>query len=264
MSQLHWLDQQDLWFPPSELALRDPDGLLAVGGDLSVERLVASYSRGIFPWYSEGQPLLWWTPDPRMVMSPNDIYLSKSLRKLLRKQPFTIKVDTAFSAVVKHCGSIPRRDQDGSWITPEMIAAYLELHELQIAHSVEAWSDNTLVGGLYGVSLGRVFYGESMFSLQSGASKVAFVALCQQLQQWQFGLVDCQIQSDHLASLGAAEIPRDVFEAELSTLIWEKPAGAANHLVYPEVLESSEAPPILHWRKAWQLPEYGFDGTSDT
>ena len=212
----YWLDPRDptLAFPPVELALRDPDGLLALGGDLAPERLLAAYRQGIFPWYSEGQPILWWSPDPRMVLLPNELKISRSLRKTLRKRPFRITLDTDFPAVMAACAD-PRADGHGTWITEEMTLAYRRLHELGYAHSVEAWQEGHLVGGLYGVALGRVFFGESMFTRATDASKVAFVHLVEQLMRWDFALIDCQVHTGHLASLGAKPIPRSDFTTAL-------------------------------------------------
>jgi len=201
-------------FPAAELALREPDGLLAVGGDLSVERLIAAYQQGIFPWYSEGQPVLWWSPDPRMVLKPEDIKVSRSLEKTIRKQDFKITFDQDFRNVISAC-SKPRLEkgvqQDETWILDEMIEAYIKLHEAGYAHSVECWQENKLVGGLYGIAIGKIFFGESMFSRVSDASKIAFVFLSRQLQQWDFKLIDCQVYTSHLESLGASMIPRKQF-----------------------------------------------------
>jgi leucyl/phenylalanyl-tRNA--protein transferase len=192
------------------LALREPDGLLAVGGDLSMERLLTAYRRGIFPWYSGDQPILWWSPDPRSVLFPDKLHISRSLRKTLRKQQFKITMDTAFADVIYAC-SQPRAGEPGTWITDEMQQAYIRLHQAGHAHSVECWLKDELVGGLYGVAIGHVFFGESMFSFVTDASKVAFVFLVRQLQRWQFGLIDCQIQSAHLDQFGAELIPRSEF-----------------------------------------------------
>ena len=201
-------------FPDVELALREPDGLLAVGGDLSVERLIAAYQQGIFPWYSEGQPVLWWSPDPRMVLKPEDIKVSRSLAKKIRTKDFKITFDQDFHSVISAC-SKPRLEkglqQSETWILDEMIEAYVKLHEAGYAHSVECWQKNKLVGGLYGLAIGKVFFGESMFSRVSDASKVAFVFLSQQLEQWGFKLIDCQVYTSHLESLGASMIPRKQF-----------------------------------------------------
>lgn len=201
-------------FPDVELALKEPDGLLAVGGDLSVERLVSAYQQGVFPWYSEGQPILWWSPDPRMVLEPKDIKVSRSLAKTLRKQEFNISFDKNFRAVITACSESrleKGQQQDETWIVDEMIEAYVKLHEAGFAHSVECWHNETLVGGLYGVAIGKVFFGESMFSRVSDASKIAFVTLARQLEQWDFKLIDCQVYTSHLESLGASMISRKQF-----------------------------------------------------
>ena len=201
-------------FPDVALALREPDGLLAVGGDLSIERLIAAYQQGIFPWYSEGQPVLWWSPDPRMVLRPEDIKVSRSLAKTIRKHDFEITFDQDFRNVISAC-SKPRLEkgvqQGETWILDEMIEAYVKLHEAGYAHSVECWQGEKLVGGLYGIAIGKVFFGESMFSRASDASKIAFVFLSRQLQQWQFKLIDCQVYTSHLESLGASMITRKQF-----------------------------------------------------
>jgi len=198
-----------LRFPdPSE---SESDGLLAVGGDLSPERLLTAYASGIFPWYSEGQPVLWYSPDPRAVLRPAELRLSRSLRKTLRRGRFEVRLDTAFEAVVRACAQAPRRGVPGTWITRDMQAAYARLHALGFAHSAEAWAGEQLVGGLYGVSLGAAFFGESMFSLQADASKVALTLLVRQLERWGFDFVDCQIPSPHLARLGVARWPRARF-----------------------------------------------------
>jgi leucyl/phenylalanyl-tRNA--protein transferase len=197
-------------FPHPRLALAEPNGLLAVGGDLSAERIIAAYQQGIFPWYSEGQPILWWSPDPRMVLFSEQLHISRSLRKRLRRKSYQITLDQDFLGIIQACAS-PRQTSEGTWITSEMKIAYLRLHQMGIAHSVEAWKDNELVGGLYGLSIGRIFFGESMFSQYPGASKVAFVYLCRQLQRWGFPLIDCQTQSEHLQRLGAQTISRGEF-----------------------------------------------------
>ena len=184
------------------------DGLLAVGGDLRPDRLLLAYRSGIFPWYSEGQPILWHSPDPRMVLAAARLEVPRSLRKTIRKQAYRLSLDTAFAKVVAACASVERPGQSGTWITPDMQAAYRELHRRGVAHSVEAWHEDRLVGGLYGVSLGAAFFGESMFSLAPDASKVAFVRLVAQLLRWGIGLVDCQVYTDHLARFGAVEWPR--------------------------------------------------------
>jgi len=183
----------DAPFPPAEAALREPNGLLAVGGDLSPRRLLRAYRSGAFPWYGEGQPILWWSPDPRAVLLPERVRVSRSLRRTLRRGLFRVTVDRAFDAVIEACATVPRPGQDGTWITPEMAAAYRRLHRLGHAHSVEAWTrDGELAGGLYGVAIGRVFFGESMFSRRSDASKVALVTLCRALEAWGYGLVDAR------------------------------------------------------------------------
>lgn len=221
MSHLVWLDEQ-LCFPDTSSALDDPNGLLAVGGDLSPARLVAAYSRGIFPWYSAGQPILWWSPSPRMVLQPQNLHVGRSNRKLLANHPFTIKIDTAFAQVIAHCAEVLRCEQDGTWITQEIQHAYVRMHQLGYAHSIESWLDGELVGGLYGIAIGKAFFGESMFSLVSGASKVAFLSIAQQLQEWNYELIDCQIYTDYLASFGAEEVPREQFEALLNSALKDK------------------------------------------
>jgi leucyl/phenylalanyl-tRNA--protein transferase len=212
-----WLRSTDP-FPSPARALREPNGLLAAGGDLAVPRLLDAYRHGIFPWYSEDEPVLWWSPDPRMVLIPECISVSRSLRKRLRRREYVIRTDTAFKAVMRACAE-PRSDQLGTWITAEMIDAYVALHQAGYAHSVEAWSDDTLVGGLYGVAIGRMFFGESMFVRRTDASKVALVRLAQQLERWSFGLIDCQMSTPHLASLGAHEIARADFMRALEELV---------------------------------------------
>lgn len=212
-----WLDS-DTSFPPPEQALREPNGLLAAGGDLSAGRLVAAYSQGIFPWFSRGEPILWWSPDPRMVLFPEELKVSRSLGKTLRKRAYEIRTDTAFRNVMEGCAA-PREGQPGTWISPAMIAAYTRLFEAGLAHSVETWINGELAGGLYGVALGRMFYGESMFSRAADSSKIAFVHLVRQLGRWEFGMIDCQMKTAHLASLGAREIPREQFLRKLRELV---------------------------------------------
>jgi len=197
-------------FPPVEKALKSPNGLLCAGGDLSPERIIAAYSRGIFPWFSEGDPILWWSPDPRMVLFPDELRVSRSLRKSVERGAYETRVDTAFREVIAQCAA-PREGQAGTWIVPEMVAAYTVLHDRGFAHSVESWQDGELVGGLYGISLGRVFFGESMFSRAPDASKVALVRLVERLRAQGCDLIDCQQATPHLASLGAREIPRAEF-----------------------------------------------------
>ncbi len=199
-------------FPPSSAALDYPNGLIAVGGDLSSERLVAAYRRGIFPWYEEPQAVMWWTPDPRSILRPDELHISRSLRKTLRRKPFTLSVDRQFSSVVQHCAEV-RKAGPGTWICDDMMKAYTLLHQQGIAHSVEVYDlQDRLVGGLYGVSLGRIFFGESMFSLHTDASKVAMVALVCMVKRAGFALIDCQVESEHLNSLGATNISRLDFE----------------------------------------------------
>jgi leucyl/phenylalanyl-tRNA--protein transferase len=207
-----WLEPDDpeLWFPNVELALQEPDGLLAVGGDLSEDRLLLAYRSGIFPWYGPGQPILWWSPDPRLVLFPGRLRVARSLAKTIRKGTFSITIDQAFDAVISACAE-PRPGQAGTWITQEMMAAYRELHAAGYAHSVECWQEGKLAGGLYGVAIGRAFFGESMFARTTDASKVAFVGLVRQLSRWGFPLIDCQVHTAHLASLGAEMIPRREF-----------------------------------------------------
>lgn len=204
-----WLDDRDP-FPPVERALRDPNGLLAAGGDLSPRRLLDAYARGIFPWFGDDDPLLWWSPDPRMVLFAGELHVSRSLRRVLKSGRYAVTLDTAFRDVMAGC-SEPRADHDGTWITTQMKAAYGELAVLGHAHSVEAWAGGELAGGLYGVALGRMFFGESMFSRRRDASKVALVYLVRQLERWGFEMVDCQMSTSHLASLGAYDIPRARF-----------------------------------------------------
>lgn len=212
---LHWLSRQTPDFPPLEQALSSPNGLLAAGGDLSAERLLGAYRHGCFPWFQEGQPILWWSPDPRMILLPQELHVSRSLRKLIRQQHFEVSFDRDFAAVIRACAA-PREYADGTWITPAMQAAYLELHRRGVAHSVEVWQDGELVGGLYGLAIGRLFFGESMFSRSTNASKIAFVTLTEQLCDSGFALIDCQMHTAHLASFGAREIPRRVFAEYLS------------------------------------------------
>ena len=216
-----WL-RADIQFPPVEWATTDPNGLLAAGGDLSVARLLEAYRHGIFPWFSEGQPILWWSPDPRMVLFPAELKVSRSLAKTLRKSRFEVRADTVFRDVIENC-RMPRRDQGGTWITAPMVEAYCELHRAGVAHSVETWLDGELVGGLYGVALGRAFFGESMFMRAADASKVALVTLVRQLERWGFGMIDCQMNTAHLASFGAREIPRAEFTRRLQELIHYAP-----------------------------------------
>ncbi len=199
----------DLIFPPPYLA--EDDGLLAVGGDLSEPRLLLAYSMGIFPWYPVGSPILWWSPDPRLVLLPEEIKISRSLRQTIKKRIFKVTMDRAFDSVIRNCATVQRKNDRGTWITDEMIKAYVRLHRSGYAHSVESWFEGELTGGIYGVAIGSIFFGESMFTKKSNASKVAFVTLVQQLLKWKFTLIDCQVTTAHLISLGAREIPRSEF-----------------------------------------------------
>lgn len=197
-----------LGFPnPSEAE----DGLLAIGGDLSAERLLQAYSKGIFPWYSNNEPIMWWSPNPRCVLPLDKLKVSKSMKKVLKDNLFKVTFDTSFQQVIDNCKQVPRKEQEGTWITEEMLAAYTQLHQLGYAHSVEVWRDKKLVGGLYGVSLGKAFFGESMFSKQSNASKIALIKLRDKLKSWNFDFIDCQVYNDHLGSMGAEEIKREDF-----------------------------------------------------
>lgn len=211
-----WLDPESpaAGFPDVELAMQEPDGLLAVGGALTTQWLLQAYRHGIFPWYGPGQPILWWAPDPRLVLHPEQLHVSRSLARVIRKGRYTVTLDMAFGEVIAACAA-PRPGQSGTWITPEMHEAYVRFHHEGYAHSAECWLEGQLVGGLYGVAIGGVFFGESMFARASNASKVAFVALVRQLARWGFGLIDCQVHTDHLARLGAEAIPRTAFTAIL-------------------------------------------------
>lgn len=201
-------------FPPLHTALTEPDGLLAAGGCLSVTRLINAYQNGIFPWFNPDEPILWWSPNPRLVLQPTALKVSRSLAKSIRKQHFRLTVDTAFSKVIEACAA-PRDYATGTWITDDMIDAYNHLHQAGIAHSAEAWLNDELVGGLYGVAIGQIFFGESMFHTETNASKVVFVQLVRKLEQWGYRLIDCQVRSEHLVSLGASEISREEFLIQL-------------------------------------------------
>ena len=211
-----WLDKCDTPFPDLSLALKEPNGLIAIGGDLSIERLLDAYSNGIFPWYSEGEPILWYSPDPRMVITPDKFHFSKSLRKIIHSSRFEVRRDTAFEDVITHCRSVIRSGQAGTWIDADMIQAYCDLNKEGYAHSYEVYENDKLVGGLYGVALGDVFFGESMFSFVSNASKVAFAYL---LQNSHYRLIDCQVENKHLQSLGAFRMPRDLFIQQLKAFV---------------------------------------------
>ncbi len=208
-----WIDRPEQ-LPPVEQALQAPSGLLAASGELSVEWLLVAYRRGIFPWFNPGQPVLWWSPDPRMVLRPDQLHVPHSLVRTMRKNPYEIRTDTVFESVMRECAA-PRRGADGTWIDERMIAAYSGLWRAGHAHSIEAWEQDELVGGLYGVAIGKAFFGESMFARRSDASKIAFVRLIRRLQTLGFGLIDCQMYTDHLARFGAAEIPRSMFLQQL-------------------------------------------------
>jgi leucyl/phenylalanyl-tRNA--protein transferase len=216
-----WLGPRDP-FPPVEFALREPNGLLAAGGDLSPIRLIDAYRRGIFPWYSDGDPVLWWSPDPRMVLFLDELRMPRSLRRVIRSGRYKISMDQAFREVMLGCAA-PRPRQEGTWITPEILDSYTSLHDLGYAHSVEAWVGGALAGGLYGVAIGRMFFGESMFARQTDASKVALAHLVLHLRRWGFELIDCQMTTSHLASLGAREEPRARFNEQLSRLVGLEP-----------------------------------------
>lgn len=205
-----WLHPTNHTFPHPETALKEPDGLLAVGGDLSPERLLAAYRQGIFPWFSDDDPILWWSPNPRCVIFPEQIHISRSMRKHIRKGSYRVTFDEAFTEVIHACAST-REASTGTWISAEMQQAYIALHQQGIAHSVEVWEKDQLIGGLYGLGIGKLFFGESMFSLRINASKIAFIALANQLKIWGYPLIDCQVHNDHLESLGATNISRDEF-----------------------------------------------------
>ena len=226
---LTWLERDDP-FPPVEAALREPNGLLCAGADLSAARLVAAYRRGIFPWYSGGEPILWWSPDPRMVLFCDQLKVSRSLAKNLRNKGFETRIDFAFSRVIKACAE-PRKGEPGTWIGKEMQAAYVALHRAGHAHSVETWLDDRLVGGLYGVAIGRAFFGESMFSRATDASKVALVALVEELRARGFELLDTQWLTEHLRTFGGEEIPRDEYQRRLKRAL-----GKQDKVFHPPVL----------------------------
>jgi leucyl/phenylalanyl-tRNA---protein transferase len=207
----------ELVFPPPEYA--DPSGLLAVGGDLSAERLLEAYRVGIFPWYSDDQPILWWSPDPRFILQLNEFKVSRSLRRTLKKGIFSVTFDRAFEEVIRACATVPREGQAGTWITAEMQEAYINLHRLGFAHSVECWFEDELAGGLYGVSLGRAFFGESMFHHRSDASKVALATLVEKLKSWHFEFIDAQMATEHMITLGGKEIPRRIYLKRLKSAL---------------------------------------------
>ncbi len=250
MEHIQLLDDISPIFPHTGLALEDPNGLLAVGGNLSPKTLISAYSKGIFPWFSDDQPILWWSPNPRMVLVPSELHIGRSLSKAARKKQFEIKVDTAFEQVMEACSEIERPGQDGTWITYDMLDAYIALHEQGVAHSVEAWQDGKLVGGLYGIAIGKAFFGESMFSLVSGASKQAFVSLVMQLQKWEFKLIDCQIHTHYLASFGANELDRKNFERILKEATYIENDSTENDLINNG----------QDWKNNWTLGTNGYDG----
>ena len=211
-----WLNKADTPFPNVNLALNEPNGLIAIGGDLSIDRMLLAYKNGIFPWYGEGEPILWYSPNPRMIITPDKLHVSKSLKKILHSSQFRVCIDMAFKEVILQCRTVQRPGQSGTWIDDEMVKSYCQLHKLGYAHSYEVYKNDELVGGLYGVALGRVFFGESMFSLVSNASKVAFAHL---LQKSKYCLIDCQIENQHLESLGAFKMPRDLFIQQLKAFV---------------------------------------------
>ena len=222
--RLHWLDPRDPQqpFPPAHLAMRDPNGLLAIGGDLSVARLIRAYSQGIFPWYNPDEPILWWSPDPRAVLVPSEMRVTRSLEKTIRRADYAVSLDQSFGNVLHECSG-PRARSRGTWLGSEMREAYAQLHARGYAHSVEVWRAGELIGGLYGVALGRVFFGESMFSRASDASKLALYWLVQQMTAWDFGLIDCQVGSAHLKSLGATDMSRERFLNVLRVAVAQPP-----------------------------------------
>jgi leucyl/phenylalanyl-tRNA--protein transferase len=221
---LTWLQRDSLDFPPLERALRDPNGLLAAGGDLTPDRLIQAYRHGCFPWFQDGQPILWWSPDPRTVLLPSELHVSRSLSKVMRQERYRVSFDQCFTEVIRACAA-PRNYATETWITTPMQDAYLELHKRGIAHSVEVWHGQELVGGLYGLAMGQLFFGESMFSRADNASKVGFATLVERLRAWGFVLIDCQMPTEHLISLGASSIPRTEFAQYLKNHL-DQPTSA--------------------------------------
>lgn len=221
MIYLPALDDDALWFPPVDMALED--GLLAMGGDLGIARLLLAYRSGIFPWFNEDDPILWWSPDPRCVLFPDQLKVSKSMKQLFKRQAFDFRVNTAFRQVIESCSGIERKEGNGTWITPDIIDAYVAMHEAGYGYSAEVWQNGLLVGGLYGILLGEVFFGESMFSRVSNASKYAFISWTQQLQQQGIRLIDCQLHTAHLESLGATMIPREDYISLLNEYLADTP-----------------------------------------
>lgn len=231
MSQLPWLDLTTA-FPDPNSALTEPNGLLAASYELTPEKVLEAYQSGIFPWYSDDQPILWWSPNPRCVIYPKDVHYSKSLKKHIRQKQPKVTFNKAFSDVIHHCARLD--SEEGTWITEEMEDTYTNLHYSGHAHSVEVWQDSQLVGGLYGIAIGRCFFGESMFSLETNASKVAFLALCQQLDKWGYQLIDCQVDNPHLRTLGAITIERELFLSKLKHAIaFERPNEMWNFDIEP-------------------------------
>ncbi len=234
-----WLDDDSLAFPPTRLALTEPNGLLAVGGDLSPERLLTAYSMGIFPWFNEEDPILWWSPSPRMVFIPGQVHQSKSLKKHLNKHPYSVTIDRSFTEVIGYCRQL-RVDKEGTWISDDIQTAYKHIHELGFAHSVETRNaEGTLIGGLYGIALGGIFFGESMFSLETNASKIAIFALSQWLAAHNFALIDCQVENPHLLSLGGQNMGREQFNQII------KEHGAAKNLSYQSIWEQNKGATIF-------------------
>ena len=230
------LDDETVVFPPVSMALKEPNGLLAIGGNLDVDTLFSAYRQGIFPWFNDDDPILWWSPAPRMVLRPEELHISRSLRRLLRKNEYKITFDHDFAGVIQHCAA-PRSYEQGTWITHDMQDAYIGFHQAGYAHSVEVWSQDELVGGLYGVAIGQVFFGESMFSRRSNTSKLALAALVSQLQQWDFKLIDCQQHTPHLESLGARDISRKDFTDQLNRYC--------------------PCPPVeANWKQVWQWNDH--------
>jgi len=218
MSEYNWIDQHLPQFPDPRKA--DSEGIVAIGGDLSITTLLAAYKQGIFPWYNENQPILWWCPDPRFVLIPDDLKVSKSMRPYFNQKKYKVTFDTSFEKVMRTCGKIQRKDQPtGTWITKDMIEGYIDLHHAGYAHSVEVWDEKELVGGLYGIGIGKIFFGESMFSSSPNASKMGFIHLVRTLKKRGYELIDCQQETGHLASLGAKSIPRSTFLDMLETLV---------------------------------------------
>ena len=253
MRLLYQLNDDDCFFPPADHA--NKQGLLAFGGDLSPQRLIVAYANGIFPWYNEDEPLLWWSLDPRLIIRPGEMRVSKSLKHTLKSGKFEVRIDTSFREVMLHCAETPRKDQDGTWIQDEMVEAYCELHRMGIAHSFETYQEDELVGGLYGVSIGKAFFGESMFHTVTDASKVAFYYLHQFLLKNEFKLIDCQQETIHLMSLGAYAVPRQDFLDELKTLTAESTlVGNWGTGEYEMLYLNIQQPKNLHFR-AYNMDE---------